>query len=162
LVELLLAAGADPNAAANRRHSTPLHYAADGYITGPTWDPEKQVSTLQLLLDAGATLNAQDQNGATALHRATRTRCADVVQYLLKAGADPTICNKPGSTPFHLAVQTTGRGGSGEPEAKHAQRRIIKEFLSRGVSPDLTDGKGHTVSECARSKWIQELLRRKL
>jgi hypothetical protein len=35
IVELLLAFGADPNAAKNHRQSTPLHYAADGCITGP-------------------------------------------------------------------------------------------------------------------------------
>src|SRR5690349_15484770 len=33
IVGLLLAAGADPNAASNHRHSTPLHYAADGFVT---------------------------------------------------------------------------------------------------------------------------------
>src|SRR4030095_2611456 len=32
---LLLASGADPNAAKSRRQGTPLHYAADGYVTGP-------------------------------------------------------------------------------------------------------------------------------
>src|SRR4051794_32806464 len=35
IVRLLLAAGAAPNAASNHRRSTPLHYAADGYINGP-------------------------------------------------------------------------------------------------------------------------------
>jgi len=158
LVELLLTAGADPNAAANRRRSTPLHYASDGYITGPDWDPEAQVSTFKLLLNAGAKINARDRNGATALHRATRTRCADAVRFLFAAGADPTVRNEPGSTPFHLAVQTTGRGGSGEPAAHEAQRSIIKEFSSRGVSPHLRDGNCHTVIECARSEWIKELL----
>ena len=34
IVRLLLASGADPNAAGNRRRSSPLHYAADGFITG--------------------------------------------------------------------------------------------------------------------------------
>src|SRR6059036_1434063 len=44
IVRLLLAVGADPNAAQNRRRSSPLHYAADGFITGPAWD----VSTCRL------------------------------------------------------------------------------------------------------------------
>src|SRR2546423_10883967 len=35
IVRILLAAGADPNAAQNMRKSSPLHYAADGFITGP-------------------------------------------------------------------------------------------------------------------------------
>src|SRR5437867_12198229 len=60
IVDLLLAAGANPNAAKNHRHSTPLHYAADGYITGPAWDPARQVKTIKQLLAAGATINAQD------------------------------------------------------------------------------------------------------
>ena len=37
LVGLLLAAGADPNSKKNHRQSGPLHYAADGFITGPVW-----------------------------------------------------------------------------------------------------------------------------
>src|SRR5258705_10212867 len=60
IVRLVLAAGADPNAAMNHRHSSPLHYAADGYIIGPAYDPERQVKTIERLLAAGADVNAQD------------------------------------------------------------------------------------------------------
>src|SRR5262249_40406760 len=102
IARLLLAAGADPNAATNHRQSGPLHYAADGYVNGPAWDAKRQVKTIRCLLDAGANVNAPDKNGATPLHRAVRTRCAAAVKCLLEAGADPTQTNKPGSTPFHL------------------------------------------------------------
>jgi hypothetical protein len=158
IVRCLLAAGADPNAARNHRQSGPLHYAADGYINGPAWDAKRQVKTIGVLLDAGAVINAQDKNGAAPLHRAVRTRCAAAVRCLLKAGADPTLKNKPGSTPFHLAVQDTGRGGSGADEARAAQREIIRAFLSFGVSRALTDGKGKSVLDCARSGWLRDLL----
>lgn len=158
IVRLLLAAGADPNAATNHRRSGPLHYASDGYITGPAWDAKRQVQTIMVLLDAGANVNAQDKNGASPLHRAVRTRCAAAVKCLLEAGSDPTLKNKPGSTPFHLAVQDTGRGGSGADVARDAQRQIIREFLAAGVSKALKDGKGKTVPDCARSDWIRELL----
>jgi hypothetical protein len=158
IVRLLLRAGADPNAASNHRRSGPLHYAADGFITGPAWDTKSQVKTIEVLLDHGARIAMADKNGATALHRAVRTRCAAAVRFLLTAGADPTARNKPGSTPFHLAVQNTGRGGSGASEATEAQHTIIKEFLSFGVSPNLKCGKGKTVKDCARSAWIQDLL----
>lgn len=158
IVRMLLAAGADANAAANMRRSGPLHYAADGYITGPAWDAKRQVKTIQCLLAAGADINAQDKNGAAPLHRAVRTRCAAAVACLLKAGADPTLRNKPGSTPFHLAVQNTGRGGSGAEAAIAAQRRIIEEFLALGVSTKLIDGNGKTVLDCARSGWVREML----
>src|SRR5438094_3308897 len=107
IVRLLLATGADANAAGNRRRSSPLHYAADGFITGPAWDAKRQVATIHCLLHKGADIHLQDMNGATPLHRAVRTRCAAAVKSLLRAGSDPMIKNKSGSTPFHLAVQNT-------------------------------------------------------
>ena len=87
-----------------------------------------------------------------------RTRCAAAVQYLLQTGCDPVVRNNPGSTPFHLAVQTTGRGGSGAEEAKAAQRTIIETFLSLGLSPKLKDGNGKSVMDWAKSEWIREML----
>src|SRR6266478_7622981 len=134
LVRLLLAAGADPNSTTNHRQSGPLHYAADGYVTGPAWNAKRQVETIQCLLDAGADINAQDKNGATPLHRAVRTRCAAAVRCLLERGGDPRLKNKSGSTPFHLAVQNTGRGGTGAEVARGAQRQIIRSFPSFGLN----------------------------
>lgn len=158
IIRLLLASGADPNAATNHRRSTPLHYAADGFITGPVWNAKIQVATLRCLIQNGADIRLQDANGATALHRAVRTRCAAAVKFLLKVGSDPTTPNKPGSTPFHLAVQNTGRGGSGAPEAVAAQREIIATFLSYGVSPNLKSAAGKSVKDSAQSEWIREAL----
>jgi hypothetical protein len=158
VVDLLLRAGADSNAAANHRRSGPLHYAADGYIVSPAWDEKRQVKTIRCLLDAGANINAPDKNGATPLHRAVRTRCAAAVKLLLKSGGDPQLRNKPGSTPFHLAVQNTGRGGSGTDKARDAQRRIIEEFLSFGVSPTLKDARGKSVLDWTQRGWARELL----
>jgi hypothetical protein len=158
LVQLLLAAGTDPNSTRNHRRSGPLHYAADGYINGPAWDAKRQVKTIQSLLDAGAKINAQDKNGAAPLHRAVRTRCAAAVKYLLERGCDAKLKNKPGSTPFHLAVQDTGRGGSGAEVAKAAQRQIIHEFLSFGLRLTLKDSRGRSVLDWARSSWIRNLL----
>jgi hypothetical protein len=47
IVGLLVAAGADPNAAGNHRRSRPLHYAADGYVSGPAWNATRQVKTIR-------------------------------------------------------------------------------------------------------------------
>src|SRR5262245_8221425 len=156
IVRRLLESGADPNAAKNRRRSTPLHYAADGFITGPAWDAKRQVETIHCLLDHGADIQLQDMNGATALHRAVRTRCAAAVRTLLRAGSDPTIENKSGSTAFHLAVQNTGRGGTGAPEALGSQREIIRTFLSFGVGSQVRNRRGKSVADCVRSAWVRE------
>lgn len=158
IARLLLAAGADVRAIGKHRFSQPLHYAADGHLASPAWDPKRQVAMIRLLLEAGADLHAQDKNGATPLHRAVRTRCAAAVQCLLEAGSDPTILNKPGSTPFHLAVQNTGRGGSGTSEAREAQRQIIQMFLDQRVSTGLKDRAGKTVLQWAKSDWILQML----
>src|SRR6184192_1772923 len=51
IAQLLLASAADPNTAKNHRRSTPLHYAADGFITAFAWDAKRQVETIRSLLD---------------------------------------------------------------------------------------------------------------
>jgi Ankyrin repeats (3 copies) len=160
IAKALLDAGADPGSAKNMRRSQPLHYAADGNIDSPLWSPGRQTAVIRLLIQAGADVQARDKNGATALHRAVRTRCAEAVKTLLEAGADPALKNLPGSTPFHLAVQNTGRGGSGSEKAKAAQCEIISAFLERGIRPTLKDGRGKSVLDWAGSGWIREILLR--
>jgi len=157
IVQMLLAAGADPNSCRNHRRSGPLHYAADGFQS-PSFDPAEQVKTISCLLNAGADLQAADKNGATALHRAVRTRSAEAVECLLLAGADPTVKNLPGATPFHLAVQNTGRGGTGDPVAKAAQRRIIEWMLRHKVKATMKDARGKSVLDWATSDWVRQLL----
>ena len=157
IAKVLLSAGAAVDAAGNRRSSQPLHYASDGSLEGPGWNPARQVAMIRLLIDAGADVRVKDRNGATPLHRAVRTRCAAAVKFLLGAGADPASRNKPGSTPFHLAVQNTGRGGSGSEKARAAQLEIIRAFLECRVSPTLEDAKGRSVLEWVRNDPVREI-----
>jgi hypothetical protein len=121
----LIIAGADVRAA-NRRGAQPLHYAADAVPGSPSWNPRAQSATIAVLIKAGADPDAADKSGVMPLHRAARTRSAAAVKALLQGGADPRAKNKSGSTPMDLATQTTGRGGSGSPEAKKQQEEIIR------------------------------------
>src|SRR2546428_1963279 len=128
IAELLVAHGADWRAK-NRRGAQPLHYAADANH----WDPAAQAETIAYLISVGADPNAVDNDGVAALHRAVRTRSLAAVRALLDGGANARQKNKAGSTPLHLAVQNTGRGGSGSPQARGQQAGIISMLLERGA-----------------------------
>jgi hypothetical protein len=130
LVRELVAMGAAVDAA-NRRRQQPLHYAVDGGPNSAHWDADAQVATIGALIDAGADPDAVDMGGVAPLHRAVRNRCAAAVQTLLARGADPRRKNGNGSTPAQLATQTTGRGGTGTPEAKAQQAEIVRMLAQR-------------------------------
>jgi hypothetical protein len=123
IVRELLAVGADVHAK-NRRGQEALHAASIGSPGSPGWNPSSQKNTIIALLEAGADPNAMDRSGVSPLHKAVRTRCAAAVRTLLDHGADPARPNKNGSTPKLLAIENTGRSGSGSPEAKAEQEKI--------------------------------------
>lgn len=125
VVRDLVAAGAAVDTT-NRRGAQPLHYAVDGGPGSARWNPNAQHEVVACLIALGADPDARDKNGTTPLLRAIRNRCASAVSALLDGGADPTATNKNGSTAAHLASWTTGRGGSGSPEAKAQQEEIVR------------------------------------
>jgi hypothetical protein len=123
----LVTRGADIRAR-NRRGAEPLHAAVIGGPGSAGWDPARQCEVIRYLIEAGADPNAPAGGGVTPLHRAVRNRCSAAVETLLHAGADSRLRNDSGSTATDLAGWTTGRGGTGSPEAK-AEQRIILELL---------------------------------
>jgi ankyrin repeat protein len=125
IIQALVTAGADVRAR-NRLGDEPLHAAAVGSPGLSAWNPAAQVATIVCLIQNGADPNALNKTGVAPLHRAVRTRCAAAVEALIANGADPRLRNKSGSTPMLLATHTTGRGGSGSPEAKDQQQQIIR------------------------------------
>ncbi|KAF2141060.1 uncharacterized protein K452DRAFT_288433 [Aplosporella prunicola CBS 121167] len=61
-----------------------------------------------LLLGAGASINAIDNEGNTALHRTIRKAGSpEVASLLLHRGADPNATNKAGETVLHVAAART-------------------------------------------------------
>jgi hypothetical protein len=123
-VELLLKAGADVRSR-DRRGAEPLHSAMAGNPRMPASEQEGQAAVIAALIAAGADANALDKGGVAPLHRAVRNRCTAAVVALLEHGADANLRNKSGSKPIDLAKVTSGRGGTGSPEAKREQAKII-------------------------------------
>jgi ankyrin repeat protein len=80
VVEALLDAGADVTAQEPRQGCRPLHRFA-GYANP---------AGVELVLAAGADVDAEDFGGATALADAAEAGCDECVEALLAAGADPT------------------------------------------------------------------------
>ena len=125
LARKLVMAGADVRAR-NRRGAEPLHAAVIGSPGSSSWDPRRQVAVIRYLIEAGADPEAMAAGGVTPLLRAVRNRCSAAVRALLDAGVDPRRKNDNGSSPLDLARLTTGRGGTGLPEAKAEQANIIR------------------------------------
>jgi ankyrin repeat protein len=158
--KLLLENGSDANAE-NRRGATPLLYVCDPRpMSGGTWDPQKQVELIVLLVQHGAKLQQVDRGGASALHRAVRARSPAAVRQLLKAGVrvDARL-NKGGSTPLHLAVQSTGAGGTAG--ALSEQLEIIEMLLQHGADPGAKDGRCRSALDWARSERILTALQKR-
>jgi len=153
----LISLGANVRAR-NRRGAEPLHYATDGIPGAVNWDPDAQEAIVQFLINAGADPNVKDDTGVAPLHRAVRTRSTSAVRALLFNGAAARLANKSGSTPLHLAVQDTGRGGSGSPAARQEQTEIIQLLIAQGARPLDQDSSGMSVRDRAKADWIRGLL----
>jgi len=90
MVRALLAAGADPNAAA---FTPPLVEAAGAGFSG----------IVDILIDAGAEVDSPDEAGLSALAIAAANGFASIARRLLQAGADPALPDLDGRTPGQAA-----------------------------------------------------------
>jgi ankyrin repeat protein len=73
---------------------TPLHHAVASY----------RLAALSLLLDAGADVDAVDEDADTALHLAVSSDWASGAEWLIERGARVDLPNKGGETPIDIAV----------------------------------------------------------
>ncbi|MEO1653573.1 MAG: ankyrin repeat domain-containing protein, partial [Bacteroidota bacterium] len=95
VMDYLILHGADVNAQTHEVRHSPLIYCATNNTP----------ALGQKLLDAGASVNYQDQDGMSALHWASRRGFAAVVKMLLENKADPNLGENYGFTPLHEAAE---------------------------------------------------------
>ena len=88
------------HAARNPMKVQPLHSAVAG----------RHFDIVRLLVEAGAPMNAGQQEGWTPLQGAVHNQDLDMVRYLLDHGADPKAQNEAGTSAIGLAAD----GGSAE------------------------------------------------
>ena len=160
--------GADPNASDREGSSfdAALRNCRDNALT-----------LTQLLIDAGADINLQNQRGETALSIAMYY-CVDAVSFLLQRGADPNIADRRGDTVLHdlarahparvetLLGEFLAAGADINQQNRSGQTPLIRStfgsaarlvtaaaLLDRGADPNLQDGRGNTaLHELARRK----------
>ncbi|UCE90098.1 MAG: ankyrin repeat domain-containing protein [Pseudomonadota bacterium] len=92
-VRALVEQGADVNESGGNNETPVLVKAAK----------EGHLAVVELLLFAGADINAQNVKGTTALHAAARRGHTDIVQLLLAHNADHTLRDKEGRTAESIA-----------------------------------------------------------
>jgi ankyrin repeat protein len=97
LCRLLLEHGADARMASAHSGRTPLHGAA---LSG-------SVTVGELLVEAGAQIDAVDSRGRMPLHEAVENGRTDFASWLITSGADVDAQDMGGSSPLHLAVRSS-------------------------------------------------------
>ena len=105
---------------------------------------------VQVLLTAGAELEARDEDGVTPLHEAAQFNANPaVIQALIDAGADPKARDQWGFTPLHRA-------------AWNENSAVIQALIDAGVDPKVRDEDGltplHRAARREKSAVVQVLL----
>lgn len=124
-VRLLLQHGADPELP-QVQGITPLQLAAGlghgGADTrGRFYNENQAIDVLNVLIEGGAEVNAQDGQGRSALHGAVRKGWTKVIQLLVEAGADPNLADSNGLTPLDYALGRTGFGPAADVQPEAAE-----------------------------------------
>ncbi|KAJ8386825.1 hypothetical protein AAFF_G00166200 [Aldrovandia affinis] len=108
VVQTLLGFGAQVQLKGGEALETPLHIAAR------VKEGEK---VAEMLLKSGADVNAEQENGETAMHVAARHGGLQMMRALLEDGGDLTCRSKAGENPLHIAV-------------RHCHAHIVQEIVS--------------------------------
>lgn len=112
-----------------------LHHLAQSVV----WDPIiYDIRVINLLFSSGASVDARDCDGKTALHIASNATCHLVAELLLNHGADIDSQDDTGMTPLHDAC----KAGSSDK---------VEVLLRRGANVNIRDCSGDTPAHVAAS-----------
>ena len=146
VLELLLAAGADPNSRIHNGRSA-LHRAAKR---------NDNPVVIEMLLAAGANLEARDAWGQTPLHAAADySGTGAATRALLAAGANTEARDEDGNTPLHLAAQYFDESAGEEYRMlwSHAGE-ALEALLDAGANADARNGSGRTPWDLAQENKV--------
>jgi ankyrin repeat protein len=107
-------------------------YAAEG---------EADPAAAKILVEIGAEINAQDDQGETALMKATRRKRSGMLMVLLQCGADVNVRSKSGDTALTLAARLRN--------SSH-----INALLSAGADVNVRNNEGRSAYDIARANEV--------
>jgi len=127
--------------------STALHFLVGHHIIEPTPIAEFR-RVLQLMMDKGLFINAQDKHGNTALHNAVMRGSVKMIKSFMKFHPSVDVQNNLGETPLHKACLV------GNPD-------VVQLLVANGASLDVESSKGtpYQVAQNAKNSSILHFLR---
>jgi len=133
LMKVLLDAGADP-LLTQRDHTTSLMIAASGgaragaYATALSVSEATSIQAIQICLDHGVDINAFNNNGQTALHRAAQRGADQIVKFLAEHGAKLDMKDKQNRTPVDMALLPTPDPGNTPKPGHLATAALLRQY----------------------------------
>ena len=135
-MEELIKAGVDVNQL-NDQGVPVLMYATEIRDMGNYTAGEGREKCMRLLIDAGANVNIQHDNGYTALMQTTSNGFGDITKMLTDAGADVNAIDDKGRTALMYAARCVFPSGEGETPFK-----CVQTLLGAGAHVNRRDKHG--------------------